>query len=241
MNYHNPQLADLLAAEYVLGTLKGRARQRFDGLLHASPSLRQRVQEWELRLNSLAQDVPPVAPPQAAWENLQIRLFPSPKPSTPAPRANRFERLAFWRGLTLGSAVLASILAALLVVKPFTQDATGYVVLLNDKQQYETTWTISAPTDLEQLYVKNMKPIQLPKDIRCVLWVQPEGSSELYPLGVLPDKGDTMKLQIDKNMRPKLPGQLLVTRENLSGPMPTKPSGPAKYEGKWMRIPVEAF
>jgi anti-sigma-K factor RskA len=237
MNYHNPELADLLAVEYVLGTLKGRARQRFDGLLYASPSLRQRVQDWELRLNQLAQDVPPVTPPQAAWEGLQSRLFPPPTPSTPA--TSRFERLAFWRGLTLGSAVLASVLAALLLVRPFTQDTSGYVVLLNDKKQYETTWMISAPTDLQQLYVKNMKPIQLPKDIRCVLWVQPEGSSQLYPLGVLPDKGDTMKLQIDKNMRPKLPGQLLVTRENMSGPMPTKPSGPAKYEGQWM--PVEAF
>jgi anti-sigma-K factor RskA len=236
MNYHNPQLADLLAAEYVLGTLKGRARQRFDGLLHASPSLRQRVQEWELRLNPLAQDVPPATPPPAAWEGLQGRLFPAPPAE---PLASRFERLAFWRGLTLGSGVLAGILAVLLVVKPTGQDASGYVVLLNDTKQYQATWMISAPTDLEQLYVKNMKPMQLPKDIRCVLWLQPEGSSQLYPLGVLPDKGDASRLQIDKNMRSKLPGQLLVTREDLSGPMPTKPSGPPQFEGKWM--PVEAF
>lgn len=241
MNYHNPQLADLLAAEYVLGTLKGRARQRFDGLLHASPSLRQRVQEWELRLNTLAQDVPPVTPPQKAWDDLQARLFTtaSTSPTPAATRANRFERLAFWRGLTLGSAVLASVMAVLLVVRPFTQDAPGYVVLLNDKNQYQTTWMISAPTDLEQLHVKNMIPMDLPKDIRCVLWLQPEGSSELYPLGVLPDNGDTSRLKIDKNMRPRLPGQLLVTMEDLSGPMPTKPSGPAKYQSEWM--PVEAF
>jgi anti-sigma-K factor RskA len=240
MNYHNPQLADLLAAEYVLGTLKGRARQRFNGLLHASPSLRQRVQEWELRLNTLAHHVSPITPPQTAWDGLQARLFPASTPPSPAATGtSRLERLAFWRGLTLGSAVLASIMAALLIVRPFNQDASGYVVLLNDKNHYQTTWMISAPTDLEQLRIKNMIPMDLPKDIRCVLWLQPEGSSELYPLGVLPDKGDTSRLHIDKNMRSKLPGQLLVTMENLSGPMPRKPSGPAKYRSKWM--PVEAF
>lgn len=235
MNYNNPKLADLLAAEYVLGTLKGRARQRFKKLLLASPALRQRVQQWELRLNQLAHAAAPVTPPAAAWDSLQQRLFPAPPP---APQ-HGLEQLAFWRGLSLGSALLAGVLAVLLVVNPLHQEAPGYVVMINDTARHEPTWMVSTSSNLEQFYVKNMEPIQLPKDIRCVLWLQPEGSNEFYLLGVLPDKGDSARLKLDKPMQRMLPGQLLVTAENLSGPMPARPTSPPQFKGEWM--PVEAL
>ena len=41
MNYTRPELADRLASEYVLGTLQGRARRRFEALLPAHPALQQ--------------------------------------------------------------------------------------------------------------------------------------------------------------------------------------------------------
>ena len=40
MDYGRRELADRLAAEYVLGTLRGPARRRFDSLLAAHPALR---------------------------------------------------------------------------------------------------------------------------------------------------------------------------------------------------------
>ena len=43
MNIHTPPLRDSLAAEYVLGTLHGAARQRFERLLAAHPALRRAV------------------------------------------------------------------------------------------------------------------------------------------------------------------------------------------------------
>ena len=41
MDYSRPELADKLAAEYALGTLRGPARRRFENLLPAHPSLRR--------------------------------------------------------------------------------------------------------------------------------------------------------------------------------------------------------
>lgn len=41
MNYRDPQLKDALAAEYVLGTLRGQARRRFQKLMMQIPSLRE--------------------------------------------------------------------------------------------------------------------------------------------------------------------------------------------------------
>jgi anti-sigma-K factor RskA len=214
----------------VLGTLKGRARQRFERLLPAHPALRQRVQSWELRLNQLASFTSPVAPAAKTWDVLQQRLFPA------EPRTSRFQQLAFWRSLSVGSGLLAGILAILLLLMPVLRETPGYVVIINDTQSQQPVWMASTSTDMAYFYVKNITPIDVAKDIRCMLWLQPQGSQHFYPLGVLPDKGNAMTLPIDKAMRPMLPGQLLVTVEEANGPLPAKPSRPPQYEGEWMPL-----
>src|SRR4029077_2827949 len=54
MNYGDPELIDLLAAEYVLGTLRGRARQRFERVATSNTPVRAGIAFWEERLLPLA-------------------------------------------------------------------------------------------------------------------------------------------------------------------------------------------
>ena len=63
MNYADPELNDQLAAEYALGTLRGPARRRFERRLSDDTYLRDLAEDWELRLNLLAESAPAVAPP----------------------------------------------------------------------------------------------------------------------------------------------------------------------------------
>jgi anti-sigma-K factor RskA len=46
MDYGRRELADRLAAEYVLGTLRGAARRRFEQLLPAHRELADAVARW---------------------------------------------------------------------------------------------------------------------------------------------------------------------------------------------------
>src|SRR5213592_2619358 len=62
MNYDRPELRDRLASEYVLGTLHGRARQRFQRLMKDDPALRAAVEFWERQL------MPRAAPPRGSPE-----------------------------------------------------------------------------------------------------------------------------------------------------------------------------
>ena len=55
MNYADPELRDRLAAGYALGTLRGRARKRFERLLAEDSRLAELTEDWELRLNLLAE------------------------------------------------------------------------------------------------------------------------------------------------------------------------------------------
>ena len=61
--YKSPELRDRLAAEYVVGTLRGRARARFQSLLRYDPDLRRVVGEWEARITPLALAAGEIAPP----------------------------------------------------------------------------------------------------------------------------------------------------------------------------------
>ena len=228
MRYLAPKLADMLAAEYVLGTLKGRARQRYENLLHAHPVLRRRVRDWELRLNRLADSAPPISPPDTTWQDLQRRLFAESEP----PRW--YERLNWWRGYAVLSSLVAGILAVLLVSTP-TSPEPGYLATINNTGQ-NPVWLVSAPSDIAQLYVKNMKPMDMPEGRSCMLWLRPEGSQNYYRLGILPDRGETFMLPVGKPMRPMMPGKLLVTVEDMTGVPPEQPIGPPVYEGDWVRL-----
>lgn len=113
MDYGRPELADRLAAEYVLGTLRGPARRRFQVLLGAHPALRNAARRWEEQLAPLAGSVAPVAAPETVWTGIEARLFPATATAaSPAP-ASWWNALGLWRGF---SALATTAAVALLVV-----------------------------------------------------------------------------------------------------------------------------
>lgn len=109
MDYGRPERADGLAAGYVLGTLRGPARRRFDVLLRAHPALQNAVRAWQLRLLPLTQSLAPVAAPPRVWADIEARLFVAP---VLAP-LRWWRSLRLWRGLGLGA---STALLALLVL-----------------------------------------------------------------------------------------------------------------------------
>jgi anti-sigma-K factor RskA len=108
----DPDNDDLLAAEYVLGTLPGPERRVARERVETDGAFAERVRDWENRLsplNDLYQDAPaPDLLPQ-----IEARLFGT---ATPAPRRNR---IWGWLGATLGAAVSAAIVyVALFLMQP---------------------------------------------------------------------------------------------------------------------------
>jgi hypothetical protein len=134
----------------------------------------------------------------------------------------------------LGSSLLAGVLAVLLLIAP-SPDVAGYVAMINDASQ-QSVWMISTSSDMKRFYVKNTRPLDVPPGKRCVLWLQPKDSQTIYALGTLPEQGEEMTLEVDKDLRSLLPGKLLVTIEDINGPVPTKPSSPPEFRGEWMPI-----
>jgi anti-sigma-K factor RskA len=70
MNYNKPELLDALAGQYVLGTLKGLARKRFQRLMLSLPQAREATIMWEQNLNDLASAITPQTPSAQVWQNI---------------------------------------------------------------------------------------------------------------------------------------------------------------------------
>ncbi len=101
----NRELLDRLAAEYALGTLRGRARRRFRRWL-VSPRLAGLVRTWEDRLAFLETREVRIAPPPAqVWSDIETRLELRRLARHPARR---------WIGIA-ASVVVFTLLAAFLM------------------------------------------------------------------------------------------------------------------------------
>jgi anti-sigma-K factor RskA len=130
MDYSRPALADRLASEYVLGTLRGPARRRFEALLPAHPVLRAAVARWQARLIPLAEAVTPVAPSAGVWSRVQQRVF-----QEAAPR-RWWQKLGVWQGTSAFATVAALAFALQLaqrepeVAAPTLASSTPIVVVI---------------------------------------------------------------------------------------------------------------
>lgn len=224
MNYLHSFWRDQLAAEYVLGTLHGSARRRFERLLPAHPALQRAVTDWERRLNRLAVASPPALPPTDVWNNLQQRLFPSEQ------RPSWWNSLTFWRGLAV-----AGVLAAVVVLAPQLADipheADMRFAAIRGKQQ-ELLWTV-ARVDDGRLYVSNPRPMAMPPDQRCFLWLK-AGDRPPVMLGALPDDGGSRTLPMPAGMAKPNQGELWVTMQPMA-PQPQPPAQPL-YQTRWQAL-----
>ena len=81
MNYNKPELLDALAGQYVLGTLRGLARKRFQRLLLSSNQAREATSMWEQNLNNLASAITPQTPHDDVWINILQRIENRPQTS----------------------------------------------------------------------------------------------------------------------------------------------------------------
>ncbi len=79
---------DVLAAEYVLGTLDAQERAQAQAMLAVDQALAAKVRIWERRLSELHLMVEPVAPDDEIWERIKAKMvFVAPKAAASADTA----------------------------------------------------------------------------------------------------------------------------------------------------------
>ena len=231
MDYANQALADALAAQYVAGTLRGRARARFETLLPSHPGLQSAVRDWQDRLMPLTAVVPPAAPPPAVWNAIEGQLWPRAAAAAPS---SFWARVSAWRGLSAVLTVAAVGMAVVLVNPPPTQPPV--VVVLQSTGGDPTvagSVVASFSGDGRAVVARPLTPVSLKTDRVMELWWAPEKGAPTS-LGLIRSDGVTVL------SRGRLPGGLkksgidhmAVSVEPPGGSPTGKPTGPVVFYGK---------
>jgi len=232
VNIDRPELLDRLASEYVVGTLQGGARRRFQRLLRRDASVQRAVQSWERRLTPLAAQLSAPMPSARVWTGIQARLRPA-SPEEVRASGGWLARFIGWRiagalaaGVVLGVALMQVLPIAQterVAVAPgrtlpeiyagFLQDAQGPVML------------ISSPRHGKTVDVKLVRSVTAGPGRVLELWALFPDKPPL-PLGVVPASGKgQVALTASAEQLLASANELAVSIERPNGPPPERPSG----------------
>lgn len=228
MDYARPPLADALAAQYVAGTLRGRARTRFEALLPGHPALQSAVRDWQARLLPLTTALPAQTPPARVWQGITQRLWPAPEPLP------WWQRLSLWRALS-GTALAGLVGLGVMLASPQPAQPPLVVVLESTGAAQAAVGTIVASVsgDGRALVTRTLTPVSLGTDRVLELWSVPPAGNP-HSLGLISANGVTVL------RRERLPERLLkggtsalaVSVEPPGGSSTGVPTGPVVFAGK---------
>ncbi len=220
MRSPNRDLLDRLAAEYVLGTLRGRARRRFESWL-VSPQVGALVNAWENRLAGLEPPLKSVAPPASVWRGIQSKLELRRAPAHSSMR---------WVGIA-ASLLFFGVLGVFLTregLKPPVVEmlaSTQRSFLQADPQTIY--WRVEILGENQEISLHVHVVHDLPPGKSHELWALPEGGGAPVSLGLMPHTGDQRRV-LTAMQRVALGNsrQIAVSLEPEGGSPTVGPTGP---------------
>lgn len=229
--YRNPLAIEQLAAAYVAGTLRGRARQRFEAVMRRQPALVAAVNDWTERLAPLHRALPAQVPSAELWRRIT-------RATDTAPAAGA---TSWWRRLLApvpAGALALGLLMGMLV--PVLWQAHGdsqrdmalpdsYVGVLATAQG-QPGLIISSLRRGKVVDIKQVTPVDVPQGQTLYLW-RIDKAGVVEAVGPLPDgKFTHLALKETAEQVFFLAVELAVSLEPLEA-QPGAPTQPFVYRG----------
>jgi anti-sigma-K factor RskA len=234
-SYKNPQLREMLAAEYVLGTLRGRARERFVALLRYDFELRRTVAAWEARLTPLAAAAAEISPPGHVWQAISKRIADNKS------GAGWWASLGLWRALAIASTSLALVLATFVGIAPRPEPPMAMVAVMNDDKGHPAlvvSWPPMAAMKEPHVRIKVVQahPV-MEAGTSWEMWMIPGGKATPVSLGLITtDRDQVMKVDASLAHRMGDAWGIAMSVEPAHGSPTGAPSGPVVFKGQCIKL-----
>lgn len=236
MRLDNPQLVEMLAQRYVLGTQRGAARRRFAALISQRGDIRQAVTNWEQRLMPLVWNLEPVMPSELLWQRISRDLGIDEATARRLPRTSS----GIWPAIAAAFALLAVIMAGgwWQAERRPPETVTETVI---ERVPERVAVALLASDEGEPLWLTRIAPASGELAVRVVgdVTTQPANDYELWALtdagvpvslGLLPQSGSlTLALSGAATTALERSSMLAVSLEPAGGSPEPVPTGPVLY------------
>ena len=220
----HPQL-DALCGEYLLGTLRGHARLRFERALREEPLVAQRVELLVRTYGPKASEEQALAPRADGWQRLQRELNLA---AFSRPWYRRvFASIAPWQWATAAAAAVV-LGIGLTVLRP-TEDFTAGARLAGDNAPVVTA---AVSSERRTLQLRAAQPTAAPAGRSYELWLLPAEGGPPVSLGVLTALDARVALPAAQAPRLRAGAKLAVSVEPVGGSPTGAPTGPVILVGE---------
>jgi anti-sigma-K factor RskA len=230
----------ILAGEYVLGTLSAVQRAEVQERLNHDPALRRAVDGWEARLFALTEMAEPLPPSSRLWHRIERSLDELSTAPPIAVRTSRKRPTRWWDSLnvlrTLAGLGLAAsvILGTSLLTQSPPQTMPSYLVVLVAPQDKAPGWVIQANAARE-IQLIPLSETEVPEDKALQFWTKADDWQGPVSLGLV-KPGEVFRVPLDK-LPPLQPNQLFeLTLEKSTGSPINKPTGPIQFIGRAVKV-----
>lgn len=224
----------LLAGRYVLGTLHGKARSKFETLSHDNIKIQNYIQQWEHYFYKFDENITPVLPPKHVWSSIIKKIQPD------TIKISLWENILLWRSLAT-SFVIISLFLMFIIFKPFYKDEETLISIIQDSEN-KPIWLINVSLKQKNIIINTLnKPQQITAKQDFELWLLPKEKVKANPIsiGLLPKQGNKKLILTEKLAHLSNKNKIAVSLEPLGGSPNELPSGEILFVAEFVKISEE--
>lgn len=214
---------DALIGEYLLGSLRGGARRRFERAVRDEPAAALRLRTLQREFTPRYSERIAETPPAGGWARLARELNLSQH------RAPWYSRVSFLRGWALG-VTAAFVLGFMLTVLRVSTETTLTPIAQLALKGAPPSVTAALSPDGQTLQLRAERPIVAGPLRSYELWLIPEGGAPIS-LAVLGQLDGTLQVPAAQVGRLRKGAQLAISVEPIGGSPTGAPTGPVIMSG----------
>jgi anti-sigma-K factor RskA len=240
-----PDDLDMLAAEYVLGTLEGADLDRARALESSAEDFRRAVARWRAHFLALDETAAALSPPPALWDKIEaqvvaaLRVATSRQSTKPAGILARLSRsglwgsLAFWRPAALAASFASLMLAAGLIIQLRSGPESPIHVAVLTTGQGKPAAVVNVYADGTTEFVP-LEAVEAPEGRVIEIWTLQNPQQGPTSIGKL-SSARRIRLNLENLRKPEANHLFELTLEPLGGSPTGKPTGPVLMKGLAIR------
>lgn len=214
---------DALCGEYLLGTLRGAARRRFERALREEELVALRLRYWQRIFALRPAESAAVQPAAAGWARLQREL------NLARYRLPWWRRVGFWRGWAIGATAALMLALSFNLLRPVEPTLNDVARLAGEPGTATVVAALSA--DGRTLRLRAARPVVAGPAQSYELWLIPVEGGAPVSLAVLGQLDAQLAVPVAQVGRLRAGAKLAVSVEPAGGSRTGAPTGPVILVG----------